>query len=208
MKVFKRGVKSATFLKCVSNLPRYLSIINQNNQISTFSRLAARNRYYLCKLGVTHVLNTAEGHNSGYVNTSQVNRQQKSLQNMNFRISCPWIFGLAAKNNLFSASANPDFRLRHSSLVQDNRHLLVSAVRFQHQDHEIIFVCFCRISMSPGASPTKVFRSSMFPRPTSRSTSMMSLTLQTSLWELAARFSSTVRWECPAALLVFSPTSC
>ena len=37
-------------------------------------RLAASNRYYLCKLGVTHVLNAAEGkrEKNGTVDTSQV----------------------------------------------------------------------------------------------------------------------------------------
>jgi len=37
-------------------------------------KLAASNRYYLSKLGVTHVLNAAEGHNNrkGYVDTTKV----------------------------------------------------------------------------------------------------------------------------------------
>ena len=35
-------------------------------------RGAARNTFYLKRLGVTHVLNTAEGNRNGTVNTNQV----------------------------------------------------------------------------------------------------------------------------------------
>ena len=35
-------------------------------------RGAARNTFYLKRLGVTHVLNTAEGNRNGKVNTNQV----------------------------------------------------------------------------------------------------------------------------------------
>ena len=38
-------------------------------------RGAARNTFYLKRLGVTHVLNTAEGNRNGTVNTNQVSFQ-------------------------------------------------------------------------------------------------------------------------------------
>ena len=37
-----------------------------------YFRSAARNTFYLKKVGVTHVLNTAEGQTSGTVDTNQV----------------------------------------------------------------------------------------------------------------------------------------
>ena len=43
--------------------------------LSFLSRSAARNTFYLKKVGVSHVLNTAEGQTSGTVDTSQVGRQ-------------------------------------------------------------------------------------------------------------------------------------
>ena len=43
---------------------------------ATVSRSAARNTFYLKKVGVTHVLNTAEGQTSGTVDTNQVSLGQ------------------------------------------------------------------------------------------------------------------------------------
>ena len=40
-----------------------------------FSRSAARNTFYLKKVGVSHVLNTAEGQTSGTVDTNQASRE-------------------------------------------------------------------------------------------------------------------------------------
>ena len=44
------------------------AIVTEN----AYSRGAAQNRCYLSKLGVTHVLNTAEGKRNGTVDTNQV----------------------------------------------------------------------------------------------------------------------------------------
>ena len=46
-------------------------------------RTAARNTVYLTKLGVTHVLNTAEGFMKGTVNTSQVGAGMSRAYNLN-----------------------------------------------------------------------------------------------------------------------------
>ena len=48
---------------------------------STVCRSAARNTFYLKKVGVTHVLNTAEGQTSGTVDTNQVSLRQTGSWN-------------------------------------------------------------------------------------------------------------------------------
>ena len=66
-------------------------------------RSAARNTFYLKKVGVTHVLNTAEGQTSGTVDTSQVgvrfierliyNYSIEILQTFQYQVQRPEVTG-------------------------------------------------------------------------------------------------------------------
>ena len=109
-------------------------------------RGAACNRYYLCKLGVTHVLNAAEGHSNGTVDTDKVGH---------------WLY--QQHTGAFSKPILEDEFLKRQSQIFTITNLIMS-----------IFTkaLISRSFMSPGASLTKGSDYWMFLKPTLLFTSM------------------------------------